>query len=104
GRWNRVVLAVPKPFAQVQLDSIGREVGQLVALKRSSQMFAGSHIGIVSLVSANGRLGIVLQEKIHPWFESHLLAFADNLENPIVPGVEPFAKFLVRFLPVLSEG
>jgi hypothetical protein len=44
--------AVPKPFAQVQLDSVGREVGQFVALKRSFQMFAGSHIGVVSLGSA----------------------------------------------------
>src|SRR5258708_27944174 len=96
--------AVPKPLAQVQLDSIGREVGQLVALKRSFQMFAGSHIGIVSLFSTYGRLGIVLQEKFHPWFEPHLLAFADNLENSTFPGVEPFTKFLVRFLPVFGEG
>jgi hypothetical protein len=49
---------VPKPFAQVQLDSIGREIGQFVALKRTLQMFAGPHIGIVSLGSAHGRLGI----------------------------------------------
>jgi hypothetical protein len=96
--------AVPKPPAQVQLDSIGREVGQLVALKGSFQMFAGSHIGVVSLGSAQGRLGIVFQEKIHPFFEPHLLALADNLENSIVPRVQPFAKFLVRFLPVLREG
>jgi hypothetical protein len=54
-------------------------------------MFAGPHIGIVSLVSTYGRLEIVLQEKIHPFFEPHLLALADNRENSIVPGVDPFA-------------
>jgi hypothetical protein len=67
-------------------------------------MFRGSQVGVVRLGSAYGRLGIVLQEKIHPFFELHLLAFADNLENSIVAGDEPLAKLLVRFLPILGES
>jgi hypothetical protein len=48
--------AVPKPLAQVQLDSIGGEISQLQALKRRFQVFRGSQVGVVSLGSAYGGL------------------------------------------------
>jgi hypothetical protein len=45
----------------------------------------------VSLGSANRRLGVILQEKILPFFKLYLLTLADNLENAIVPSLESFA-------------
>jgi hypothetical protein len=48
--------AIPKPLAQVQLDSIGGEISQFAALKRSFQVFRGAQVGVMSLGSTYGRL------------------------------------------------
>ena len=56
-------------------------------------MFAGSHVGIVSLGSAHRRFGIVLQEEVRPFRELQLLAFTDDIENFIVPSEQPLTEF-----------
>jgi hypothetical protein len=37
---------VPEPLGQVQLDSIGGEISQFAALKRSLQVFRGSQAAL----------------------------------------------------------
>src|SRR5271165_2618373 len=77
---------------------------QVARPKGILQMFAGSHVGSVSFGSAHGRLGVVLQEKVYPFFKLQLLALANDIENFVVAGMQPFTEFLVRLLPVLGKG
>jgi len=96
--------AVPKPLAQVQLDSISGKIGPTLSPETrlsGVSWLAGWRRESWQRVWAawNNSPG-----KNPPILELHLLAFADNLENSIVALAEPFAEFLVCLLPVLGEG
>src|SRR5205809_813663 len=51
-----------------------------------------------------GRLGIVLQEKVRPILKQQSFALADNLKDVVVPGLKPFPHFLVGLVPVGLPG
>jgi hypothetical protein len=52
--------------AKVILDIICADIADRTLAKRSFEMQAGSLVGLVGLLCANRRFGVVLQEKIHP--------------------------------------
>jgi len=88
---------------KVILDIICADIADRTLAKRLFEMQAGSLIGLVGLLCANRRFGVVLQEKIHPVRELELLSFPDDVEDLIVPGLKPLAQFALRLLPVFRE-
>src|ERR1700676_22069 len=67
-------------------------------------MQTGAQIGLVCFFGTEGRLGIVLQEKIHPRGKLKLFSLPDDLEKLVVSGLKPLAEFALSVLPVFGKG
>jgi len=58
--------AIPEPTAQIEFDVVRRDLPKLARTEGFFQMERSSQIGLVCFLGAEGRLGIVFQEKVHP--------------------------------------
>jgi len=95
---------LPRPVAQVSLDQCCINLDQLQCSEHGSQSSQRGLVGHVRRCSPNRRLGVVLQEKIHPFTERSLLALANNIKGVVVSGGKAFAELTLRLIPVGCVG
>jgi hypothetical protein len=82
------------------LDIICVEVMERSLAERLFEVPAGTLVRCVGLFRADGRLGIILKEKVHPIRELQLFSFPDDIEDLVVPGLEAIPQFPLGLLPV----
>ena len=71
--------AMFEPAPQVDLDLRRVDIGNLHRSKHGPEALQRRQIRCVCLGSSNGRLRVVLQEKVRPIVEQELFAFANNI-------------------------
>jgi hypothetical protein len=93
-----------KSFSEVQFNVIGGDIGQPTSRESRFQILRGPQIGTVGFNGTYRRFRIVFQEEIRPLPESKTLTLSDYIKDIFVSGTKALPKFLLRFLPVISES
>jgi hypothetical protein len=85
---------------KIVLNVICAEVQERMPPERLFEMPTRTLVRMVRLFRADGRLGIILQKKVHPIRELYLFSFPDDIEDLVVPGLEAIPQFPLGLLPI----
>jgi hypothetical protein len=89
-----------KPPSKIVLNVICGKLSDRSLAECLFEAPAGALVRFVGLFRADRRLGVVLQEKVHPIRKLQLFSFPDDIEDSVVPGLEAIPQFPLGLLPV----
>lgn len=91
-----------KPSSKIVLNVICGKLSDRSLAECLFEAPAGALVRFVGLFRADRRLGVVLQEKVHPIRKLQLFSSPDDIEDLVVPGLEAIAQFPLGLLPVFG--
>src|SRR6266853_4012567 len=84
--------SLSKTFAKIKVDRIRGDVHQSACTKRSLEVFCAPLVRFVCFLSAHGRPGIVLQEKIRPLSVRQGLALSYDFKQILISRLKSFPE------------